>query len=72
MLEEKARERTERVLEQLLIHLATNQRALAEDEYKKFMNGLTKNIKAAPGATFNRDKMEELRLMTNLGANKAR
>ncbi|MDK7664379.1 hypothetical protein [Cytobacillus oceanisediminis] len=72
LLEEKAKEKNEKILEQIFILLATNQRSLAEDDYKKFISGLTKGFKKQSGLEFNRDKMEELRLMTNFGANKTR
>jgi hypothetical protein len=72
MLEEKAKEKNEKILEQILIQLASNYRMLEEDEYKKFINNLTKNLKSVPGMSFDRNKMEELRLMTNMGINKSR
>jgi transposase len=72
MLEEKAKEKNEKILEQILIHLATNYRMLKEDEHEKFMNDLTRNLKSSPGISFSRDKMEELRFMTNMGVNKAK
>jgi hypothetical protein len=72
MMEEKAKEKNEKFFEQLLIRLATNNRALSEDEYKKFMNNVTKNLDKKPNETFDREKFEELRLITNMGANKSR
>lgn len=72
LLEEKAKEKNEKIMEQIFILLATNHRSLGEDDYKKFMNNLTKVLKKQPELEFDRDKMEELRLMTNLGANKSR
>lgn len=72
MLEEIAKEKNEKIIEQILIRLATNYRMLDEEEYTKFMNNLTRNLKSVPGISFNRDKMEELRFMTNMGANKAK
>ncbi|MGM0776910.1 MAG: hypothetical protein ACQEXE_10460 [Bacillota bacterium] len=72
LLEEKAKEKNEKIMEQILILLATNHRTLAEDDYKKFMSNLTKGLKKQPGLEFKRDKMEELRIMTNFGANKTK
>ncbi|WP_370221990.1 hypothetical protein [Cytobacillus sp.] len=72
LLEERAKEKNEKILEQIFIRLATNQRAMEEEEYKKFLKVLTKKLKSQPGLEFSRDKMEELRMMTHLGANKSR
>jgi hypothetical protein len=72
LLEEQAKEKNQKILEQILIHLATNNRALEEDEYKRFMNRISKALKQNPNVQFDRDKFEELRLLTDMGANKAR
>lgn len=72
LLEEKAKEKNEKLMEQILIHLATNQRSLEESEFKKFMDGLSKALNRNPNNDFDRDKMEELRMLTEMGANRAR
>ncbi|MFE8697983.1 hypothetical protein ACFYKT_16700 [Cytobacillus sp. FJAT-53684] len=71
MLEEKAKEKNEKILEQIMIHLATNNRSLQEEDYKELMNSLTQSLDKKTNETFNREKFEELRLMTNMGANKS-
>ncbi len=71
-LEDIAKEKKERVLEQILILLATNQRSMDQKEFEKFLKKLTDGVSGQDITTFNRDKMEELRMLTNLGANKSR
>lgn len=71
-LEEKAKEKNSQMMEQVLIHLATNQRSLEENEFKKFMDGLAKTLNQNPTNSFDRNKMEELRMMTQLGSNRTR
>ncbi|KON88944.1 hypothetical protein AF332_20570 [Sporosarcina globispora] len=72
LLEEKAKEKNEKILEQIFIRLATNNRMFDEENHKQFMNSLMRNLKKQPGLEFSRDKMEELRMMTHLGANKSK
>jgi hypothetical protein len=72
LLEERAKEKNAKVMEQILIQLATNNRALEEDEYKKFMGQIAKSLKQNPNNEFDRNKMEELRLLTQMGANRTR
>jgi hypothetical protein len=72
LLDEKAKEKNEKLLEQILIHLATNQRSLEEGEFKKFMTKLSKQVNPNQDNAFDRDKMEELRMLTEMGANRAR
>lgn len=70
LLEEKAKQRTQEYLQQLMLHLATNNRAMEESEYKKFMNEITKGISEPIDQEFSRDKFEQLRMLTNMGANR--
>ncbi|WP_141432414.1 hypothetical protein [Bacillus sp. 03113] len=68
LLEKKAKEHNDKVLEKVMIQLATNRRSLEEEEFNKFMKQLTSELNL--NQSFSREKMEELRMMTNLGANK--
>lgn len=71
ILEEKAKEKNQKILEKLFLHIAANNRSLEEAEFKKFMNSLSKGAdQQQKGDTFDREKFEELRLLTNMGANK--
>lgn len=72
LLEEKAKEKHEKLLEKVLIQLATNQRSLEEGEFKKFMGQISKALNQNQTNAFDRDKMEELRMLTQMGANRAR
>ena len=72
LLEERAKEKNAKMMEQILIHLATNNRSLEESDYKNFMEKLAKNLNTKPNNQFDRDKFEELRLLTEMGANRTR
>jgi hypothetical protein len=72
LLEERAKEKNAKMMEQILIHLATNNRALEESDYKEFMEKLAKNLNTKRNNQFDRDKFEELRLLTEMGANRTR
>lgn len=72
LLEEKAKEKHEKLLEQVLIQLATNQRTLEDNEFKKFMGQISKALNQNQTNAFDRDKMEELRMLTQMGANRSR
>jgi hypothetical protein len=72
LLTEKVQEKYLAIFEQILVRLATNNRGLEESEYKKFVESITKQLKTNQTEGFDRDKFEELRFLTNLGANKAR
>lgn len=73
ILEEHAQEKLTKILQELMLRIAANNRAMADDEYKSLVNGLTQaaNIQNK-NQEFSRDKMEELRAMTNLGINRTR
>jgi hypothetical protein len=51
---------------------ASNQRLMEEEAYSGFVKALKQNAQIKEEDTFNREKMEELRMLTNLGANRAR
>ncbi|KYC94363.1 hypothetical protein B4102_3584 [Heyndrickxia sporothermodurans] len=75
ILEEKAKEKSARLLEQIMILIATNGRLMEDDEYKKFINNVTQPIsekekEKEPNNQFDRDKFEQLRFLTNMGANR--
>lgn len=74
LLEEKAREKNEKLMEKVLIQLATNQRFMEESEFKKFMTQLSQSLNQNqnPNNAFDRNKMEELRFLTQMGANRTR
>lgn len=69
LLEEKAKRHNQDLLEKVLVQLATNNRALEEEAQKQFMANITPKENKV-NETFSREKMEELRLMTNMGANR--
>lgn len=73
LLEDKAIEKNKQILENIMIQLTTNNRSFDEEEYKKFMGQL---VKAAgiedTSDKFDREAMEKLRFLTNMGANKSR
>jgi len=70
LLEAKAKEKNNRVYEQILIHLATNNRALNDDDQKEFMRRVTEHISVKQNDQFDREKFEQLRFLTNSGANR--
>jgi hypothetical protein len=70
LLEEKNKEKHRAVLEQIFIRLATNSRALEESEFKRFIESVTSHSDVNQLDHFDRDKFEELRFMTNQGANR--
>jgi hypothetical protein len=47
------------------MRIATGNRAMDEAEYKKYINGLNKEIGVKQSNKFDRAKFEELRAMTN-------
>jgi hypothetical protein len=72
LLIDKAKEKNREIFEQILIRLATNYRALEESEYTKFIENISKHARSNQTEMFDRDKFEELRFLTNLGANRSR
>lgn len=70
LLENKAKEKNNKVYEQILILLATNNRSLNEDDHKEFMENITKHIEVKNDDQFDREKFEHLRFLTNSGANR--
>jgi hypothetical protein len=72
LLEIKAKQKNEVLLEKVLLQLATNNRSLPEDESKKYINNLTKQAGNHSSDTFDREKFEQLRMMTNMGANRTK
>jgi hypothetical protein len=52
--------------------LATNNRALEDAESKSFIRGITNELGVKEPDKFDRDKFEELRMLTNMGGNLAR
>lgn len=59
-------------LNNIMMLTATNGRSIEESDYKAYINGLNKSLGVKAEEKFNRDKFEELRAMTNMGANLAR
>lgn len=51
--------------------MATNTRTLSDEDYKEYNKALLKASKITQKQTFDRDKFEQLRAMTERGANKA-
>jgi hypothetical protein len=71
ILEDKAKEKNSRMLEQVMILLATNGRHMEDKEYKEFINNLTKGSGLNEQSDqFDREKFEHLRMLTNMGANR--
>ncbi|MBU5214959.1 hypothetical protein [Heyndrickxia oleronia] len=71
ILEEKAKEKSARLLEQIMILIATNDRHMEEGEYKKLINNITNQLdKQEETCQFDREKFEQLRFLTNMGANR--
>jgi hypothetical protein len=52
--------------------IATNNRAIEEADYKSYISGLNKSLGIKAEQKFDRDKFEELRALTSMGANRAR
>jgi hypothetical protein len=61
-----------RRLGDLQMVLATNNRGMEDADYKSYVSGLNKSLGIKADQKFDRDKFEELRALTNMGANKAR
>ncbi|MGM0807519.1 MAG: hypothetical protein ACQET8_22700 [Bacillota bacterium] len=59
-------------LEQLQMYLATNNRGMEDKEYKTLIEFLNKEagFNFNDNKEFDRDKFEELRFLTNMGANR--
>ena len=73
ILEDKAIEKNKKILERVMIQLATNNRSFGEDEYKKFMGQLVKGSGQEDNSNkFDRAAMEKLRFLTNMGANRSK
>jgi hypothetical protein len=72
LLEVKRKQNASRRLNDLLMTVATNNRAMDDAEYKKFIGGLNKELGIKAENKFNRDKFEQLRAMTEMGGNRAR
>ncbi|KAB2335087.1 hypothetical protein [Bacillus mesophilum] len=70
LLEEKAKEHQNKLLQQIMIRLATNERYMPDEEYKNFMRNITP--KEQKEERFDREKFEKLRHITNMGANRFR
>jgi hypothetical protein len=52
--------------------LATNHRALENEESQAFIRGISREMGVKESETFDRSKFEELRALTGMGANLAR
>jgi len=73
MLEEKMKEKHKELFEKVIIQLATNSRSLEDEEFKKFIEKITKILEVQEkNNQFDREKFEHLRLLTNMGANRFR
>lgn len=72
LLEDKVKEKAAKLIEQIMVRLATNSRYMPEDEYKKFMDQVIPKNNNTVDSQFSREKFEELRLLTNMGVNKSR
>ncbi|MCU9614075.1 hypothetical protein OEV98_10940 [Caldibacillus lycopersici] len=70
ILKVKTKEQAARLFEQIMIRLATNQRFMPDDEYKQFVASIMPNENKAVENQFNREKFEELRMLTNMGVNR--
>ncbi|MEH7223851.1 hypothetical protein V7112_08520 [Bacillus sp. JJ1566] len=70
ILEDKAKEKTFQLLEQIMIRLATNSRYMPDEEYQKFMNQVIPKDATPAEKQFSREKFEELRMLTNMGVNR--
>jgi hypothetical protein len=73
ILEDKVLEKNKKILENIMIQLTTNNRSFDEEEYKKFMGQLVKAAGIEDNSDkFDREAMEKLRFLTNMGANKSK
>ena len=69
---EKRKQEAARLLQDVHLRLATNNRALDEAEYKTFIRDATRATGMKEETKFNRDKFEQLRAMTHSGGNKTK
>lgn len=74
-IKEKYRERNIEHFVQFQMMLASNNRVMDEDNYKKFIENLTKNLRddrseTGQGEELDRHAFETLRLLTQQGANR--
>lgn len=73
LIEEKIKMKHRELYENFMILLATNNRSLEDNEFKKFMEDLSKPLmQQKQNSEFDREKFEQLRLLTNMGANRFR
>lgn len=72
LLQDKAREKSEKLLEQIMMLLATNSRSLEQKEFEEYIKKIIPEEVKQKLETFDRDKFEELRMLTNMGANRSR
>ncbi|MGY6765685.1 hypothetical protein ACW73O_11680 [Faecalibacterium prausnitzii] len=70
ILEDKAKEKNAKLLEQVMIRLATNNRFMPDESYKKFMNQVVPDSDQPIEGQFSREKFEELRMLTHMGINR--
>ena len=59
-------------LTDLRVLIASNNRMIEDAEYKTLVNEFTKAVGIKPRNTFDRNKFEQLRALTMMGANKAK
>jgi hypothetical protein len=71
-LDQRTKQKNARLLEQVMLRIATNNRTMENDEYKKFVNQLTNQAGIKPNDGFDREKFEHLRMMTNRGINRTK
>ena len=70
-LEEKVKERNAEFLKQIIVRLASNGRVMEDKDYQELLNGITQALGSQELTNeFSREKLEELRMMTNMGANR--
>jgi hypothetical protein len=72
LLEAKRKQSAFSRLNDVFTNIATNNRAMDDAEYKKFISGLNKEVGIKAENKFDRDKFEQLRAMTEMGGNRAR
>jgi hypothetical protein len=71
-VEKKKQMKAQDNLEQIHMLIATNNRGMEDKEFTSLIETLKKDIgfDLKPNTEFDRDKFEELRFLTNMGANK--
>jgi hypothetical protein len=72
LIEKKRKSIVEQRLGDIFMILATNNRGIEEAEYKTYINNLNKSLGIKIEEKFDRNKFEELRMMTNMGGNRVK